>query len=108
MIVERNFKTVFFKISLIIIITLNNILEIRLLELFSSARFNLTIRSLFKRPIFERGDAKWIDVLPKTTKHYINRVHNSTGLTPIQASLKKNEGFVYQNLLDKRKKTKPK
>ena len=29
-------------------------------------------------------------------------------LTPIQASLKKNEGFVYNNLLDKRKKTKPK
>ena len=29
-------------------------------------------------------------------------------LTPIQASLKKNEGFVYKNLLDKRKKVKPK
>ena len=25
-------------------------------------------------------------------------------MTPIQASLKKNEGFVYNNLLDKRKK----
>ena len=29
-------------------------------------------------------------------------------MTPIQASLKKNEGFVYKNLLDKRKKVKPK
>ena len=29
-------------------------------------------------------------------------------MTPIQASLKKNEGFVYENLLDKRKKIKPK
>ena len=29
-------------------------------------------------------------------------------MTPIQASLKKNEGFVYQNILDKRKKVKPK
>ena len=28
-------------------------------------------------------------------------------MTPIQASLKKNEGFVYKNLLDKRKKFKP-
>ena len=27
---------------------------------------------------------------------------------PIQASLKKNEGFVYKNLLDKRKRIKPK
>ena len=29
-------------------------------------------------------------------------------MTPIQASLKKNEGYVYKNLLDKRKKVKPK
>ena len=29
-------------------------------------------------------------------------------MTPIQASLKKNEGYVYKNLLDKRKKMKPK
>ena len=33
-----------------------------------------------------------------------NRVYTSTKLTPIQASLKKNEGFAYKNLLDKRKK----
>ena len=29
-------------------------------------------------------------------------------MTPIQGSLKKNESFVYKNLLDKRKKIKPK
>ena len=29
-------------------------------------------------------------------------------MTPIQASLKTNEGFVYKNLLDKRKKVSPK
>ena len=29
-------------------------------------------------------------------------------MTPIQASLKKNEGFVYKNLLDKRTKITPK
>ena len=29
-------------------------------------------------------------------------------MTPIKASLKKNEGFVYNNLLDARKKIKPK
>ena len=29
-------------------------------------------------------------------------------MTPIQASLKKNEGYVHKNLLDKRKKVKPK
>ena len=70
--------------------------------------FNRTIRDLLKKIVFEQGDAKWIDVLPATTKQSNNRVHSSTKLTPIQGGLKKNEGFVYRNLLDKRKKVKPK
>ena len=37
-----------------------------------------------------------------------NRVHTSTKLTPIQASNKKNEGYVYKILLDKRLKIKTK
>ena len=71
-------------------------------------RFNRTIRDLLKKIVFEQGDAKWIDVLPTITKQYNNRIHSSTKLTPIQASLKKNEGYVYKNLLDKRKIVKPK
>ena len=71
-------------------------------------RFNRTIRDLLKKIVFEQGDAKWIDVLPTITKQYNNRIHSSTKLTPIQASLKKNEGYVYKNLLDKREKVKPK
>ena len=71
-------------------------------------RFNRTIRDLLKRPVFERSDGNWIDVLPKITKLYNTRIHSSTKLTPTQASLKKNEGYVYINLLDERKKTKPK
>ena len=71
-------------------------------------RFNRTIRDLLKRPVFERGDGNWIDILPKITTQFNNRVHTSTTLTPIQASLKKNEGYVYKNLLDKRNKIKPK
>ena len=71
-------------------------------------RFNRTIRDLLKKPVFEQGDAKWIDILPTITKQYNNRIHSSTKLTPIQASLKKNEAYVYKNLLDKRKKVKPK
>ena len=31
-------------------------------------RFNLTIRNLLKRSVFEKGDANWIDVLPTITK----------------------------------------
>ena len=71
-------------------------------------RFNRTIRDLLKKIVFEQGDAKWIDILPTITKQYNNRIHSSTKLTPIQASLKKNEGYVYKNLLDKRKKITPK
>ena len=66
-------------------------------------RFNRTIRDLLKRPVFEKGDGNWIDVLPTITKQYNNKTHSSTKLTPTQASLKKNEGYVYKNLLDKRK-----
>ena len=71
-------------------------------------RFNRTIRDLLKKPVFEKGDGNWIDILPTITNQYNNKVHSSTKLTPTQASLKKNEEFVYKTLLDKRKKMKPK
>ena len=57
-------------------------------------RFNRTIRDLLKRPVFEKGDGNWIEVSPTITKQYNKRIHSSTKLTPIQASLKKNEGYV--------------
>ena len=71
-------------------------------------RFNRTIRDLLKKIVFEKGDGNFIDVLPTITKQYNNRKHSSTKLTPIQASLKKKEGYVYKNLLDKRKRIFPK
>ena len=61
-------------------------------------RFNRTIRNSIERPVFEKGDVNWIDVIPKIIKQYNNRMHSSTKLTPIQASLKKNEAYVYKNL----------
>ena len=71
-------------------------------------KFNLTIRNLIKRPVFEKGDGKWIDILPNIAKQNYNRIHTSTKLSPKGASLKKDEGFVYKSLLDKRKKVTPK
>ena len=71
-------------------------------------RYNRTIRDLLKKIVFDQIDANWIDVLPTIVKQYNNRIHSSTKLTPIQASLKMNEGYVYKNILDKRKKIKPK
>ena len=69
--------------------------------------FNGTISNLLKRPISEKWDATWIDVLPTLTKQNNNRIHSTTKLTPKEASLKKNESYVDQNFLDKRKKVKP-
>ena len=57
-------------------------------------RFNCTIRGLLKRTVFEKGDSNRIDVLQTITKQFNNRIHTSTNLTPIQASVKKNEGIV--------------
>ena len=70
--------------------------------------FVFTTRDFPKRPVFEKGDGNWIDVLPTITKQYNNRLHSSTMMMPIQASLKKNEGFVYKNFLSKPRKLKPK
>ena len=67
-------------------------------------RSNRTIRDLLRRPVFEKGDSNWVDTLPTITKQYSRRNHSSTKIKPIQASSKKNEGFVYQILLVKRKK----
>ena len=52
-------------------------------------KFNRTIGDLPKRPVFERTDGNWVDVLPNITKQYNTGIHTSTKLTPIQASSKK-------------------
>ena len=70
-------------------------------------RFNRTIQHLLKKPVFEKGDGNWIDVIPTITKQYKNRIHSSTKMTPIQASIEKNESYVYKNLLDKQNKVLP-
>ena len=70
--------------------------------------FNRTFRDLLERSVFEKDHGNWIDVLQTITKQYNKRIKSSTKLTPIQASLKMNEGFVYKNILDKREKITPK
>ena len=72
----------------------------------STLLLEIYLNDVFLRKGMVNG--KWIDVLPTLAKQYINRIHSSTKLTSIQANLKKNAGFVYKILLDKRKKIKPK
>ena len=71
-------------------------------------RCNRTIRDLPKRLAFGKGDSNLIDMLPTLTKQSIDRLHTSAKSPPIKPFLKKNEGYVYKQLLDKRNKTKPK
>ena len=44
-------------------------------------RISRTIRDLLKKPVFEKGDGNWIDILPTITKQYNRRIHSSTKLT---------------------------
>ena len=46
------------------------------------------MRIIPKKPVFEKRDGNWADVLPKSANQYNNRIHTSSKLTPIQASLK--------------------
>ena len=55
---------------------------------------------------FEKGTGKWIHEIFSVTKQYKLQKHPATKLTPIQASLKKNEAYICQKLRDKRKKMK--
>ena len=67
-----------------------------------------TIRNLLKKPIFEKGNANWLNELPSVIKQYNNTIHHSTKMTPIQASKKSNQKLVYNNLRDDRVKRQPK
>ena len=71
-------------------------------EMFAD-KTNRNLSHLFEKFVFENYDGNWIGILPKKNNKK-NSKHSSTELTPIHASIKKKEGFVYQNILDKRKK----
>ena len=67
-----------------------------------------TLRSLLKKPVFEKGKADWLSELQSVVKQYNNTIHHSTKMTPIQASKKVNEKEVFSNLRDDREVRKPK
>ena len=67
-----------------------------------------TIRSLLKKPVFEKGKADWLSELPSVVKKYNNTIHSSIKMTPNQDSKKSNQKLVYNNLKDNREVLKPK
>ena len=66
-------------------------------------RVNRTIRSLLRKPKFEKGNADWLSELSSVIKKYNNTIHRSIKMTPIQASIMSNEKKVYSDVQDKRK-----
>ena len=93
MIEERNFKTTLFKFSLEKK-TFNITLEIVHLVMSLQNTLIVLLETFLKGPVLERDDVNWVDVLPTETKHYNNRIHSSTELTPVQTSVKKHEGLA--------------
>ena len=67
-----------------------------------------TLRSLLRKPVFEKGKANWISELPTVKKKYNNSIHNSTKMTTIQTFKKSNKKLVFDNLKDDRETQQPK
>ena len=67
-----------------------------------------TVRSLLKKPVFEKGRADWLSELPSVIKQNNNTIHHSIKLTPYQPIKKSNERKVYSNLQDRRVRQKAK
>ena len=97
--------------------TFNDFLKLKDIERYSrytnkgavfAESFNRTIRNLLKKPVFEKGNANWLDELAIVIKKYNNTNHHSTKMTPIDSSKRKNEEEIYNNLQGKRTKRKPK
>ena len=79
----------------------------KLVELYSTEneekscvieRFNRTIKDNIFKYFSANSTRKYIDVLDKLVYQYNNTVHSSIKITPVEASLKKNENKVWRNL----------
>ena len=66
-----------------------------------------TVRKLLKKPVFEKGNADWLNELPSVIKQYKNTIHQSIKMTPNQAKKKSNEKAVFDNLRDDRQNQRP-
>ena len=79
----------------------------KLVELYSTEneekscvieRFNRTIKDNIFKYFTANSTRKYIDVLDKLVDQYNNTVYSSLNMSPVEASLKKNENKVFRNL----------
>ena len=68
-------------------------------------RWNRTIKNKMWKRFTIYNSTKYLDILPKLVEEYNNTKHRSIGMTPVEASKKKNEGEVYLSLYGKMKRT---
>ena len=61
-------------------------------------RFNRTIKDQIFKYFTANSTRKYIDVLDKLVYEYNNTVHSSVKMSPVKASLKKNENIVWRNI----------
>ena len=61
-------------------------------------RFNRTLKSRMWRHFTANSTNVYVDVLPKLLSQYNNSKHRSIGMTPTQASQRKNERLVFKDL----------
>jgi hypothetical protein len=68
-------------------------------------RFNRTLKEIMWKRFTAENTRTWIDMLDQLLHGYNNRIHSTTGMTPVKASLKENEMKVLQNITEKSKVT---
>ena len=61
-------------------------------------RWNKTIKTKMCKQFTIQGNTQYLDILPKILEQYNITKHNSIKMTSVEASKKKNAGFVYFNL----------
>ena len=74
-------------------------------------RFNRTLKTNMFRLFTQKNNRNWINILDKLVKDYNDAIHSTIGMSPNDASLKKNYEKALQNTLDshpKLMKKKPK
>ena len=63
-------------------------------------RWNRTIKTMMWKQFTIQNNTQYLDILPSIVEKYNNRKHTSIKMTPVEASLKKNEDEVFENLYE--------
>ena len=74
------------------------------LKAIMAERFNQSLMNKIAKMFTERGNHRYIDDIQRIVNEYNNSYHSSIKMTPVEASKKENEGIVYYNLYNKRRR----